>query len=44
MHVHLSAIDAITTFLYVVIMGFLWRTLAGLAADTPIGKAMAFIF
>lgn len=44
MHVHMSAVSAITTFIYVVIVGFLWRVIAGLASDTPLGKAMGFIY
>lgn len=29
---------------YVVIFGLLWRTLAGIWKDKPIGKAMAVIY
>lgn len=29
---------------YIVIFGFLWRTLAGRMADKPLGKAMAAIY
>lgn len=50
MHVHISALEAWTTFLYVVVMGFLWRLLsAHLAKSTndnmsAVGKAMATIY
>lgn len=50
MHVHVSALDAMSTFLYVIVMGFLWRLAsAHLAKSTndnvsSIGKAMATIY
>jgi hypothetical protein len=43
-HIHIGALDALTVFLYVVILGFLWRTLASMLSDTPVGKAMSFIY
>jgi hypothetical protein len=44
MHVHVSTLTALATFLQVIIVGFLWRALAVRIHDTPIGKAMAFIY
>lgn len=44
MHIHVSALDAIKTFLYVVVLGFFWRTLSTALHSTSIGKAMAFIY
>lgn len=44
MHVHVSAVEFLTVAAYVVIFGFLWRTLAARWADKPVGAAMAYIF
>lgn len=50
MHVHLSALEALATFLYVVCVGFLWRLLSAqlTKSETPVlsafGKAMATIY
>ncbi|HET7641331.1 MAG TPA: hypothetical protein VFK47_21660 [Ktedonobacteraceae bacterium] len=44
MHVHLNVIDAITTFLYVIIVGFFWRIVAAMNANTAIGQAMGFLY
>lgn len=44
MHVHASALDALTVLAYLVIIGALWRTIEIQLADRPIGRAMAFIY
>jgi hypothetical protein len=50
MHVHLSALEAFATFLYVVCVGFLWRLLSAHLAQSDndslsaFGKAMATIY
>jgi len=44
MHVHIGALDAVKGFLYVVIVGFFWRTTAALLSDTTIGQAMAYLY
>ena len=50
MHVHVSALEAFTTFLYVIVVGFLWRLLSSQLAKrddgalASIGKAMATIY
>lgn len=44
MHIHIGALDAIKVFLCVVIVGFFYRTIAGLLSDTAIGQAMAFVY
>lgn len=44
MHVHVSPIEFLTVACYVVIFGFIWRSLAARWADNSVGQAMAFIF
>lgn len=44
MHVHLGALDAIKVFLYVIVVGFFWRMIAGKLSDGPIGQAMAILY
>lgn len=50
MHVHLSALEAMETFLYVILMGFLWRLASAHLAQSDnetasaFGKAMATIY
>mgnify|MGYP000561917203 FL=1 len=44
MHVHVSPVEFLTVAAYIVIFGFMWRTLAGRWADKPVGQAMAYIF
>lgn len=44
MHVHVSALEFLTTACYIVIFGFLWRAAAAAKSDTPLGKAMSTIF
>lgn len=39
-----TALNAIVVFLMVVIMGFIWRTLAAKWSDRPTGQAMAYIY
>ena len=44
MHVHVSPVEFLAVACYLVIFGFLWRTLAARLADKPIGQAMAYIY
>lgn len=50
MHIHLSALEAVETFLYVVCVGFLWRLVSASMAKSQndtlsaFGKAMATIY
>lgn len=44
MHVHVSPIEFLTVAAYLVIFGFLWRSLAARWSDKPVGQAMAFIY
>jgi hypothetical protein len=44
MHIHIGALDMVKVFLYVVIVGFFWRVIAGKLSDNPIGQAMAFLY
>lgn len=44
MHIHVGALDAVKVFLYVIIVGFFWRVVAGMLSDNPIGQAMSFLF
>jgi hypothetical protein len=50
MHVHISALEAFTTFLEVILVGFLWRLLSAHLAKSSndsvssVGKAMATIY
>lgn len=44
MHVHVSPVEFLSVALYLVIFGFLWRTLAARWSEKPIGQAMAFIY
>lgn len=39
-----SAIDAVGTFAAVLIVGAAWRYYATRHADTPLGRAMAFVY
>lgn len=43
-HVHASALDALTVLAYLIILGALWRTASAQLAERPVGQAMAFIF
>ena len=44
MHVHVSPVEFLTTACYVVIFGFLWRSLAARWSDNAVGQGMAYIF
>lgn len=44
MHVHISPVEFLAVAAYLIIFGFLWRTLAARLADKPIGQAMAYIY
>jgi hypothetical protein len=43
-HVHASALDAVTVLAYIIILGAIWRTASAQLAERPIGQAMAFVF
>lgn len=43
-HVHINAVSAITIVLVVIVFSFIWRGIAGMLADRPIGQAMAAVF
>jgi hypothetical protein len=44
MHVHISPVEFASTACYVIIFGFMWRTLAAKNSDNKVGQAMAYIF
>lgn len=44
MHVHISPLEFLQTAAYIVIFGFLWRTLAARLSDNKVGQAMAYIY
>lgn len=44
MHMHIGALTVITTFAAVLVAGTLWRIAAVWLKDSPIGKAMAFMY
>ncbi len=44
MHIHLSALEGIKVFLYVIIFGFFFRTMSAYLSQTAIGKGMSFIY
>lgn len=44
MHVHVSPVEFLATAAYIVIFGFLWRSLAARLSDNKTGQAMAFIY
>lgn len=43
MHVHASALDFLVVAAYVIIFGFVWRTLSARLSDSPIGQGMSTI-
>lgn len=48
-HEHVSALDALSVFAYIIIFGFLWRSASAELAErgghlATVGKAMGFIF
>jgi hypothetical protein len=44
MNLHVSVLGFLTTALYIIIFGFLWRWASARWSDTPLGKAMGVIF
>jgi hypothetical protein len=44
MHIHIGALDAVKVFLYVIIVGFFWRIIAGSLSDSPVGQAMSYLY
>jgi hypothetical protein len=44
MHVHVSPVEFLSVAAYLVIFGFLWRSLAAHLSDNKVGQAMAFIY
>ncbi|MFK0150412.1 hypothetical protein ACIQUZ_35575 [Streptomyces griseus] len=44
MSVHVSPVEFLAVAAYLVIFGFMWRTAAAKLSDTPVGKAMAYIY
>lgn len=44
MHVHLSALDAIITFVYVAIIGFFWKMAAAHWSQSTLGQAMSVVY
>lgn len=44
MHVHIGTVEFFTVAAYVIIFGFLWRALSARLSDSPVGKAMAWIY
>ncbi|WP_285439312.1 hypothetical protein [Streptomyces sp. ISL-100] len=44
MSIHVSPIEFAAVAAYMVIFGFMWRSLAAKLSDHPLGKAMAFIY
>ncbi|GGZ64887.1 hypothetical protein GCM10010387_67460 [Streptomyces inusitatus] len=44
MHVHISPIEFLETAAFIVIFGFLWRSLAARLSDNKVGQAMAYIY
>lgn len=43
MHVHVSVIDFLIVWAYIIIGRFLANALAAVTADSPIGKALAVV-
>jgi hypothetical protein len=43
-HVHIGLIHALIVWMYILIIGPLWRYAASHFSDTAIGKAMAYIY
>jgi len=44
LHVHVGTPEFLAALSYMIIAGFLWRSLAAHWSDKPIGQAMAFIY
>lgn len=43
-HVHISLVSFLVSGAYLIIWGFLWRTLAIKWKDNAVGQAMGYIF
>lgn len=43
-HIHASALSGMITAAFIIIFGFLWRSLSMRWSERPIGQAMAFIY
>lgn len=44
MHIHIGAMDFLTTAAYIIIFAYVWRSLSAHWSDNPVGQAMSFIF
>jgi len=44
MTIHVSPVEFLTTACYVIIFGFMWRTLAARWSERPVGQAMAWLY
>lgn len=44
MHVHISPVEFLASAAYLIIFGFLWRSLAARWSDNAWGQAMTFIY
>jgi hypothetical protein len=44
MTIRIGAVDFFVVAAYMVIFGFLWRSLAARWSERPLGKAMAYIY
>lgn len=44
MSIRIGAVDFVVVAAYLIIFGFLWRSLAAKWSERPIGKAMAYIY
>lgn len=44
MNIHVSPVEFLTTACYVIIFGFMWRSLSARWSENAYGQAMAFIF
>lgn len=43
-HIHASAMSFLITAAFIILFGFLWRSLSAQWSDNSVGKAMAFIY
>jgi len=44
MNLHVSTLGFLTTAFYIVLFGFIWRFVSVKYSDTPVGKAMGYLF
>lgn len=44
MHVHVGFAEAAQWLALMVVVGFLWRSVSARLSDSPVGKAMSFIY